>query len=184
MSWAVAFTSIIPVVAASSWSSMTRLTTSTRPRSRSRCSPRVTSTSIAKRSVPVDGDDLRRARTLHRGQALVAGDADDACQSRCCIWPRHPDLRLDGGGPRPGCRAQAGPDSALDAADAARRRRARGGADSSASGAYDLGFVAIGPGADSTRLLCWWAQRLRHDCILDHPMGLFVDQRWFDMARR
>lgn len=51
-----------------------------------------------------------------------------------------------------------------------------------ASGAYNLGFVALGPGEDSSRLLRWWAQRLRHDCMIDHPIGLFVDQRWFDMA--
>ena len=51
-----------------------------------------------------------------------------------------------------------------------------------ASGAYNLGFVALAPGVDTDKLVRWWARRLRHDCIVDHRMGLFVDQRWFDLA--
>ncbi|MGI8428685.1 MAG: glycosyltransferase [Solirubrobacteraceae bacterium] len=51
-----------------------------------------------------------------------------------------------------------------------------------ASGAYNLGFVAVGPGDGAAHLLRWWSRRLRHDCIVDTPLGLFVDQRWFDMA--
>ena len=51
-----------------------------------------------------------------------------------------------------------------------------------ASGAYNLGFVALASTAGTDRLLRWWARRLRYDCLVDHPMGLFVDQRWFDLA--
>jgi glycosyltransferase involved in cell wall biosynthesis len=48
------------------------------------------------------------------------------------------------------------------------------------SGAYNLGFVAVGPAG--TGFLDWWAERCRRDCLHDVPDGLFVDQRWVDVA--
>ncbi|MEA2467861.1 MAG: hypothetical protein QOJ57_1987, partial [Thermoleophilaceae bacterium] len=51
-----------------------------------------------------------------------------------------------------------------------------------ASGIYNLGFVGIAPGARTDALLDWWSERLRYDCVVDHALGLFVDQRWFDLV--
>jgi glycosyltransferase involved in cell wall biosynthesis len=48
------------------------------------------------------------------------------------------------------------------------------------SGAYNLGFVAVSPAA--VPFLDWWADRCRRDCVHDVPDGLFVDQRWVDVA--
>jgi glycosyltransferase involved in cell wall biosynthesis len=51
-----------------------------------------------------------------------------------------------------------------------------------ASGTYNLGFVAMAPGARVHELLEWWQNRLRYDCVIDHALGYFVDQRWFDLV--
>jgi glycosyltransferase involved in cell wall biosynthesis len=50
----------------------------------------------------------------------------------------------------------------------------------SISGAYNLGFVSVG--AAGVPFLDWWADRCRRDCLHDVPDGLFVDQRWVDVA--
>jgi glycosyltransferase involved in cell wall biosynthesis/SAM-dependent methyltransferase len=51
-----------------------------------------------------------------------------------------------------------------------------------ASGTYNLGFIALAPGDDAERLIAWWWERLRFDCVIEHAMGVFVDQRWFDLV--
>jgi glycosyltransferase involved in cell wall biosynthesis len=51
-----------------------------------------------------------------------------------------------------------------------------------ASGIYNLGFIGLAPGATAERLIAWWSERLRFDCVIDHALGLFVDQRWFDLV--
>jgi Glycosyl transferases group 1 len=51
-----------------------------------------------------------------------------------------------------------------------------------ASGTYNLGFVAMAPSARTQELLKWWQKRLRYDCVIDHALGYFVDQRWFDLV--
>jgi SAM-dependent methyltransferase/glycosyltransferase involved in cell wall biosynthesis len=51
-----------------------------------------------------------------------------------------------------------------------------------ASGTYNLGFIALAPGEDADLLLRWWWERLRFDCVIEHAMGVFVDQRWFDLV--
>ena len=51
-----------------------------------------------------------------------------------------------------------------------------------AAGAYNLGFIALGPGEASSGLLDWWSARLRFDCINDVANDYFVDQRWFDLV--
>ncbi len=51
-----------------------------------------------------------------------------------------------------------------------------------ASGTYNLGFVAMAPSARIRELLTWWQKRLRYDCVIDHALGYFVDQRWFDLV--
>lgn len=51
-----------------------------------------------------------------------------------------------------------------------------------ASGTYNLGFIAMAPGARTLELLAWWKRHLRYDCVVDHALGYFVDQRWFDLV--
>lgn len=46
------------------------------------------------------------------------------------------------------------------------------------SGIYNLGFIAVGPGA--FRFLSWWHERLQTDAIVDIANALFTDQRWID----
>lgn len=50
------------------------------------------------------------------------------------------------------------------------------------SGTYNLGFVAMRSSPDVQRLLDWWMGKLYLDCIVDIPNGLFVDQKWMDLA--
>ncbi|MEA2714839.1 MAG: hypothetical protein QOK27_2800 [Gemmatimonadales bacterium] len=50
------------------------------------------------------------------------------------------------------------------------------------AGAYNLGFISLREGADSERLLDWWAGHLLNNCIVDPDNGYFVDQRWIDLA--
>lgn len=48
------------------------------------------------------------------------------------------------------------------------------------SGAYNLGFIAVGPSAGP--FLDWWADRLRRDGLIAKEAAMFVDQRWVDLA--
>ena len=50
------------------------------------------------------------------------------------------------------------------------------------AGVYNLGYVSVGAGAETDKLLDWWRQRLLNDCRVDPLNGYFVDQRWFDLA--
>jgi len=50
------------------------------------------------------------------------------------------------------------------------------------AGVYNLGYVSLGAGPETDRLLGWWQQRLLNDCRVDPLNGYFVDQRWFDLA--
>ena len=50
------------------------------------------------------------------------------------------------------------------------------------AGAYNLGFVALREGEDTRRLLDWWADRCLTLCLEDPARGLYVDQRWMDLA--
>jgi hypothetical protein len=47
-------------------------------------------------------------------------------------------------------------------------------------GVYNLGFCAINRNAD--KLLDWWWDHLRHECLHDPLSGLFVDQKWMDVG--
>lgn len=49
-------------------------------------------------------------------------------------------------------------------------------------GSYNLGFVAVERAAAMQGLLPWWKARLEFDCRVDTAEGLFVDQRWMDLA--
>ncbi len=50
------------------------------------------------------------------------------------------------------------------------------------AGAYNLGFIAIAWRPVGGDFLRWWQQRLYDHCVVDLPRGLFVDQRWIDLA--
>lgn len=50
------------------------------------------------------------------------------------------------------------------------------------AGVYNLGFVAIGQWTTAKSILSWWQLRLEHHCIVEPDNGLFVDQRWMDLA--
>ena len=49
-----------------------------------------------------------------------------------------------------------------------------------ACGVFNLGFVAVGPGGGP--FLDWWAGRLARQCLDATAQGLFVDQKWIDLA--
>lgn len=46
------------------------------------------------------------------------------------------------------------------------------------SGLFNLGFIAVGRGAEP--FLTWWGERLVVDAVVDLAHGLFTDQRWVD----
>ncbi len=48
-------------------------------------------------------------------------------------------------------------------------------------GTFNLGFIALRQGQETLRMLDWWAERLRNDCVVDLPHGLFVDQKWANL---
>lgn len=48
------------------------------------------------------------------------------------------------------------------------------------SGAYNLGFLALGK--ESRSFLTWWSERLRLHCLAAPEQGLFVDQKWVDLV--
>jgi hypothetical protein len=47
-------------------------------------------------------------------------------------------------------------------------------------GVYNLGFCAVNRSAD--KLLGWWWDHLRSECLHDPLSGLFVDQKWMDVG--
>lgn len=49
-------------------------------------------------------------------------------------------------------------------------------------GAYNLGFLAVRRSDESKRFLDWWHHKLIHFCYVDFTKGLFVDQKWVDLA--
>jgi hypothetical protein len=50
------------------------------------------------------------------------------------------------------------------------------------AGAFNLGFLGAARCAETMAVLCWWARHLRHSCIDDQASGLFVDQKFMDLA--
>jgi glycosyltransferase involved in cell wall biosynthesis/SAM-dependent methyltransferase len=48
-------------------------------------------------------------------------------------------------------------------------------------GIYNLGFVALNRTDRVREIVRWWAWRLEHQCVIDVPNGLFVDQKWADL---
>jgi glycosyltransferase involved in cell wall biosynthesis len=50
------------------------------------------------------------------------------------------------------------------------------------SGVYNLGFIGLRRTPATKHLLKWWQGRLLRDCVVDFERGLFVDQKWMDLA--
>ena len=48
-------------------------------------------------------------------------------------------------------------------------------------GVHNLGFCALRGAKDVRRVASWWGRRLEHQCVIDLPAGLFVDQKWADL---
>lgn len=49
-------------------------------------------------------------------------------------------------------------------------------------GVYNLGFIGLRMNQQVAAFLRWWQERLREHCLQDVQNGLFVDQRWVDLA--
>ncbi len=49
-------------------------------------------------------------------------------------------------------------------------------------GVFNLGFLGIKRGKNSSQFLRWWADRLRLFSYADYQSGLFTDQKWVDQA--
>ena len=49
------------------------------------------------------------------------------------------------------------------------------------AGIYNLGFLGVGVGPDTERLLRWWSSRLRYHCVSEQERGVFVDQKFIDL---
>ena len=50
------------------------------------------------------------------------------------------------------------------------------------AGVFNTGFVAVRRSGPADAFLDWWFERLVRDCKVDPRRGVFVDQRWVDLA--
>ena len=50
------------------------------------------------------------------------------------------------------------------------------------AGAFNSGFVAVRRGPEAAAFLDWWEARLVKECRADPDRGVFVDQKWLDLA--
>jgi glycosyltransferase involved in cell wall biosynthesis len=50
------------------------------------------------------------------------------------------------------------------------------------AGTYNLGFLAVTRQEPFARFLAWWQEKLELQCVVDTQRGLFVDQKWIDLA--
>jgi hypothetical protein len=50
------------------------------------------------------------------------------------------------------------------------------------NGTYNLGFIGVGRGTESQRLLDWWERRCLDLGFSEGRTGLFVDQKWMNLA--
>jgi hypothetical protein len=49
-------------------------------------------------------------------------------------------------------------------------------------GVYNLGCIGLARSPELLAFLRWWQRRLERECVIDLSQGLFVDQRWIDLA--
>jgi hypothetical protein len=50
------------------------------------------------------------------------------------------------------------------------------------TGVFNLGFLAVKRSENTLRMLKWWEDKLRTECILDLTRGYFVDQLWMGLV--
>ncbi|WP_428392570.1 hypothetical protein [Lichenicoccus sp.] len=50
------------------------------------------------------------------------------------------------------------------------------------AGIYNLGFLGAARCQESSDVIAWWARRLRYECVNAQSEGLFVDQKFMDLA--
>jgi hypothetical protein len=50
------------------------------------------------------------------------------------------------------------------------------------TGSYNSGFVAFNNAPEARKFTRWWGDKLRDDCVDDPGRGIFVDQRYCEMA--
>ena len=50
------------------------------------------------------------------------------------------------------------------------------------NGTFNLGFIALRRSAETARLLDWWEERCLHLAFSEGRTGLFVDQKWMNLA--
>lgn len=49
-------------------------------------------------------------------------------------------------------------------------------------GLFNLGFIGVKYSDEGLQFVNWWKKRLRNHCLIDKPRGIFVDQKWVDIA--
>ena len=49
-------------------------------------------------------------------------------------------------------------------------------------GMFNLGFIAVNNTVEAQKFITWWQVRLRKYCLIKKSSGLFVDQKWVDLA--
>jgi hypothetical protein len=49
-------------------------------------------------------------------------------------------------------------------------------------GHFNLGFLGLRRSDNSAEFVAWWQERLKNHCVIDKARGLFVDQKWVDLA--
>ena len=50
------------------------------------------------------------------------------------------------------------------------------------SGLYNLGFIGLRAGPETSAFLIWWGDWLKTHCFRDPASGVFTDQKWIDFA--
>ncbi len=50
------------------------------------------------------------------------------------------------------------------------------------AGVFNLGFLGISFDEESLRFLDWWSRKVYCECLSRPDLGLFVDQKWMDLA--
>ncbi|MEO6323531.1 MAG: glycosyltransferase family 4 protein [Thermoanaerobaculia bacterium] len=50
------------------------------------------------------------------------------------------------------------------------------------AGAYNLGFLAVTRQPQLDAFVSWWKRKLEYQCLVDTANGLYVDQKWMDLA--
>jgi len=50
------------------------------------------------------------------------------------------------------------------------------------SGLFNLGFIGISHSTETVKFLDWWKERCQYLCFIEPNTGIFVDQKWAELA--